>query len=197
MQIETIENLVKKLISIPGISKKQAEKMANFFVLQDKEYIDELAQLIQDIKKNISYCEKCNFITDKNVCSICSKPNKDNILMVVDNVVNCQKLINMEFYNGSYYILPYLMNLNDQLASKKYEYEQLIDFIKKNNFGEVIIVLSPSLEGEMTTTHLLKLLEKNKIIATRAVIGMPMNSNLEYLDKFTIMQSIINRNKNK
>ncbi|WP_027120820.1 toprim domain-containing protein [Mycoplasmopsis lipofaciens] len=195
MKIETIEKLNKKFNTIPGISKKQANKMTNFLLNSNDEYIDELIELIKNVKNNISYCEQCHFLKEFNICLICNDKSRYNILMVVENATTIKKFEEIEnFYHGYYYALPFLLNLKDQLNNKDYKYQELIDFVKAKQFDEIIIVLSPTLEGEATTTHLIKLLELNKFKATRAAIGLPMGSNIYYLDSYTIRQSIKNRN---
>lgn len=196
MKIETIEKLNQVLTTIPGISKKQADKMSNFFLKQDQEYIDNLVKSINDLKTNISYCSICNFLKEGCKCLVCDDKSRYNFLMIVENAATLRKIDDMNFYNGYYYVLPYLFNLKNNKEIKNYDYKELINYIQHKKFDEVIIVLSPSLEGEMTTGHLLKLINGQfKIKVTRAAIGMPMGSNLEYLDTFTIKQSIENRNK--
>lgn len=196
MKIETIEKLNQVLTTIPGISKKQADKMSNFFLKQDQEYIDNLVKSINDLKTNISYCSICNFLKEGGKCLVCDDKSRYNFLMIVENAATLRKIDDMDFYNGYYYVLPYLLNLKNNKEIKNYDYKELMDYIQRKKFDEVIIILSPSLEGEMTTGHLLKLINSQfKIKVTRAAIGMPMGSNLEYLDTFTIKQSIENRNK--
>ncbi|UUD35394.1 toprim domain-containing protein [Mycoplasmopsis caviae] len=196
MKIETIEKLNQVLNTIPGISKKQADKMSNFFLNQDQEYIDNLVKNIYDLKNNITYCSICNFIKENNKCLVCDDKSRYNFLMIVENVATLRKIDDMDFYSGYYYILPYLLSLKGNKEIKNYDYTELMNYIQRKKFEEVIIVLSPSLEGEMTTSHLLKLISSQfKVKVSRAAIGMPMGSNLEYLDTFTIKQSIENRNK--
>ncbi|MGV2393606.1 UNVERIFIED_CONTAM: toprim domain-containing protein [Campylobacter lari] len=112
--------------------------------------------------------------------------------MVVENIANAIKLDSLNFYDGYYYIMPYLLDVKAN-NEHDYRYKQLLDFISSKKAIEVVLVLSPTIQGEMTTIHLLKLLKSNNIKVTRAAIGMPMGSSVEYLDEFTIKQSIENR----
>ncbi|MCS4536731.1 MULTISPECIES: toprim domain-containing protein [unclassified Mycoplasma] len=195
MKIKTIEKANEILKKIPGISKKQAEKFTYFVLNQNFEFAQELAQNILDIKTKIEFCSDCNFIREDGKCLNCDEPIKNKTLMIVESVTTLNKIDDMGIFLGYYFVLPYLMSAKGQTKKEnEYSYTQLFDYIEKHNFDEVIIVISPSLEGEITTTHLLKLLANKQIKVSRAAIGMPMGSNLEYLDTFTIKQAIKNRN---
>ncbi|MBU4691599.1 toprim domain-containing protein [Mycoplasma sp. ES3225-GEN-MYC] len=193
MKIDTLEKANEVFKKIPGISKKQAEKISSFILNQSTDFSIELVNAIQGIKDNIIYCSQCNFIRENNKCLNCDDPLKMNSLMIVESITTLIKIDEMGIFFGFYFVLPELLSVKKN-NDDKYEYQQLFEFIGNHNFEEIMIVLSPSLEGEMTTTHLQKLLQKRGIKATRAAIGMPMGSNLEYLDPFTIKQAIKNRN---
>ncbi|MBU4689482.1 toprim domain-containing protein [Mycoplasma zalophidermidis] len=193
MKIDTLEKANEVFKKIPGISKKLAEKISTFILNQSTDFSVELVNAIQDIKDNIVYCSQCNFIRENNKCLNCDDPLKMNSLMIVESITTLIKIDEMGIFFGFYFVLPELLSVK-QKNDYKYEYQQLFEFIGNHNFDEIMIVLSPSLEGEMTTAHLQKLLQKRGIKATRAAIGMPMGSNLEYLDPFTIKQAIKNRN---
>ncbi|WP_029608477.1 toprim domain-containing protein [Mycoplasma simbae] len=195
MKIKTLEEANEIFKKIPGISKKQAEKMSSFLLNQPSEFSTELIEKINNIHTKIQFCHKCNFIREEGLCLNCDDKFKTNSLMVVESPTTLNKIDEMGIFLGYYFVLPYLMSVKGQLNSQDYEYQQLFDFVDQYNFEEVIIVISPSLEGEMTTNHLLTLFENKGIKASRAAIGMPMGSSLEYLDTFTIKQAIENRNK--
>lgn len=194
MKIKTIEKANEILNKIPGISQKMANKISSFLLNSDIEFIHQLNNSLMDIKTKIEFCSKCNFIREENKCLNCDDSLKSNSLMIVESSNTLNKIDEMGIFFGFYFVLPYLMSIKNQLKNTDYQYQQLFEFISEHNFEEVIIVLSPSLEGEMTTTHLLNLLAEKGIKATRAAIGIPMGSNLEYLDSFTIKQAIKNRN---
>ncbi|QBF34693.1 recombination protein RecR [Mycoplasmopsis phocirhinis] len=195
MRIKTIEKANEILKKIPGITKKQAEKFTTFILNQDLNFCEELTQNILDIKTKMEFCQECNFIRENGKCLNCDEAIKNNTLMVVENITTLNKIDDMGIFLGFYFVLPFLINVKEHARKEKeYEYNQLFDYIAKNNIKEVIIVISPTLEGEITTTHLLKLMANKNIKASRAAIGLPMGSNLEYLDTFTIKQAIKNRN---
>ncbi|EGV00092.1 recombination protein recr [Mycoplasmopsis columbina SF7] len=197
MQIETIESLNKKLTSLPGISKKQAEKISNFLMQVDKEYLDDLIEHFMSLKKRISFCSKCNFIEEDNKCLSCYE-NKEKNLMIVESPAIVKKISNMDFFKGYFYVLPSLVTIKAQLKDElDLDFSHLLNFIRDKNINEVIIVLSPTIDGEITTNYLMNKLDEEKIKNSRAAIGMPMNSNIDYLDTFTIKQSIENRNNKK
>lgn len=196
MEIKKIEELNKVLNTIPGISKKQADRMSNFLLNQNTDYINNLINKIQQLKEKVSFCQKCNFIVEDDKCLNCDRSNLWNILIIVESSVTVQKIDQLNFFNGYYFVIPYLMKIKKQINKDiDYEYKQLIDFAKNHKIEEAVIVISPTLEGSMTTQHIFNLLKKNNIKATKAAIGLPMGSSVEYLDGFTIKQSIENRTK--
>lgn len=196
MEINVIEELIFELRKLPGVSRKQAEKIVNYLIADDNTYVEALIASIKNLKSQISYCPECNFIRENNYCPNCDNTSRLDTLMIVESSKALEKIDAMNFYHGYYYVLPFLMSIKEKIAKDmNYDYQALFNYINKKHLNEVIIVLSPTLEGEMTTTHLLKLCEKYNIKTTRAAIGMPLGSNLEYLDSFTIMQSIKNRDK--
>ncbi|WP_029512903.1 toprim domain-containing protein [Mycoplasmopsis iners] len=196
MKIEVVEKLNEKLTTFPGISKKQADKMSNFLLQKDDEYVDDLIKHLLALKNQLSFCPNCNFIKENGKCLSCDADNKENVLMIVESVAIVKKISEMNFFNGKYYVLPYLLSIKNQLNDEQLEYKHLFNFLFNNSFNEVIIVLSPTLDGEITTNHLMEKMKELKIPHSRAAIGMPMNSNVDYLDSFTIKQSINNRNNN-
>ncbi|UUM19081.1 toprim domain-containing protein [Mycoplasma sp. 1018B] len=197
MKINSIENLINKLTLFPGISKKQAEKMSNFLLIKDQNYLNDLINSFEQIKKRLSFCNDCNYIKEDNICLNCKNLTFNNeILMIVESIQAVNKLINNQIFSGIFYVMPYLIDAKMQANDNKTEFEHLINYLSKNKFKEVIIVLSPTLQGELTTNLLINKLNQENIKCSRAAIGMPINSNIDYLDPFTIKESIINR-KNK
>lgn len=192
MEIKTIDELNKTLNKIPGVSKKQADRISNFLLNQPREFSDEIISKINDLKNNITFCPKCCFIVENGKCLNCDRDNVWNILMVVESVQNAKKIFDMNFYDGYFYILPYLLDIDKK---DDYNYPNLIKFAKEKKVDEVVLVLSLTLEGSMTNEHLSKLLKENNFKVSRAAIGLPMGANIEYLDSYTIKQSIENRTK--
>ncbi|TQC51592.1 recombination protein RecR [Mycoplasmopsis mucosicanis] len=193
MKIKTIDEANEFLRKIPGISKKQADKITSFILNQPKDFTDELTQKLNNIHTEISFCSKCNFIKEHNKCLNCDDVFKTKNLMIVESSTSLNKIDEMGVFLGYYFVLPYLMSAKKTNSAVDYNYPQLLSFINQHEFEEVIIVLSPTLEGELTTNHLITLLEAQKLNVSRAAIGLPLGSNIEYLDSFTIKQAINNR----
>ncbi|MBZ4218013.1 toprim domain-containing protein [Mycoplasma tauri] len=195
MKIKSIDEMSEILRTLPGVTKKHSEKISNFFISESLSDIESFLFKLKTIKEKISFCKKCNFIAENEKCCNCGRPNLWNILMVVENAQNVIKIDNLDFFNGYFYVLPYLLSTSSKAKQNDYKYPELIKFAKEKNITEAIIVLSPTLEGEMTVAQLTQLFKENNIKSTRAAIGLPMNSNIEYIDGFTIKQAIENRTK--
>lgn len=194
MKIKTIQDTIETLSKIPGISKKQAEKMSWYFINQGQDETKKVINSLNNICQNIKYCENCNFIKENEKCLNCDDILKTNSLMIVESPTTLNKIDDLGIFHGHYYVLPYLMKLKNKFESEDYDYPGLVEYIKQHQFEEVIVVISPSLEGEITTTKLLNLIQNLNIKVSRAAIGIPMGANLDYLDAFTIKQAINNRN---
>ncbi|WP_427909823.1 toprim domain-containing protein [Mycoplasmopsis bovis] len=195
MEIKTINELTKKLISIPTITKKQAEKLSDYILKAPKEEISNTLEFILEAKDKIGFCEKCNFIVENGKCVNCDRFNLWNTLIIVESVASVKKIFDTDFYNGYFYVLPYLLSVVPKDAKIDFNYEHLVKFIKLKRINEVIIVLSPTIEGQMTTAQLMQICSEIDVKATKAAVGLPLNSNIEYIDEFTIKQAIENRTK--
>lgn len=195
MNIKTIDELTKKLLSIPTITKKQAEKLADYILKSPKDEIKQTLEYILDAKDKIGFCKKCNFIVENGKCVNCDRFNLWNTLIVVESVASVKKIFDTDFYNGYFFVLPYLLSMSPKNAKVDFNYEHLVNFIKTKKITEVIIVLSPTIEGQMTTAQLMQICREIDVKATRAAVGLPLNSNIEYIDEFTIKQAIENRTK--
>ncbi|WP_029906371.1 toprim domain-containing protein [Mycoplasmopsis opalescens] len=191
------EKLNVLLKQIPGITKKTADKISTYLLNENDLFIGDLVESIHGMRSRINRCTKCNLYQEDNKCNNCDKPKNYDILMIVEDANIVNRIKEIEFFDGYYYVLPYLINTKENLTDDKFKYLHLKKYVEEHNFEEIIIVISPTLEGEITTNHLLKLLSNTKIKITRAAIGMPMGSNIDYLDQFTIKQAIKNRNENK
>ncbi|WP_027332681.1 toprim domain-containing protein [Mycoplasmopsis gallinarum] len=199
MIFKEIEELKQLLVTIPGVSKKQSEKIVKYFIdLNEKKdiFLNDLITKLENLKSNIVICEKCNFLKNSNLCFNCEDTKKDNLLMIVENINVANKIDEIGFFDGFYFVLneKELKIKNDAI-----DLTNLINFVKsKPNLEEIIIVLSPTLDGLLISKLIqnkLSAIFPNLIISTNS-IGMPVGSNIDYLDEFTIKESITNR-KNK
>lgn len=193
MYPECVRNLIECLQNLPGIGEKSAERLAYAIVNFDKEKIEQFAQSLLSIK-NIKKCSVCNNITDMDVCNICNDSSRSNdTIFVVEkpkDVVLFEKLGN---YKGKYHILGGLISPLDGINPEDINILSLIKRVKENNVKEVIVVLKPSIEGETTMQYIKKMLIKYNVRVSKIPIGIPVGTDIEYIDSMTLEMAFEDR----
>lgn len=193
---ESLNNLINSLKKLPSIGEKSAERLAFAIMNFDEEEILLFSNSIKDVKSKIRKCSICGNITENEVCDICLNEDRDNsIICVVEDSKNIITLEKMGSYNGKYHVLNGLISPINGKGPKDIEIDSLIKKVNNSNIKEVIIAISPTLEGETTALYISKLLEDTKVIVSRIAYGIPMGADMEYLDPMTLSMALNNRNK--
>lgn len=183
-------DLVNNLTLFPGVGEKTAERYVYSLCDKEPEEVENLANALIDFKKNIRNCEVCGCLTDTDECDICSDKNRDkSTICVVEDSKNVFFIEKTKKYNGLYHVLNGVIS---PIEGKNPEdlnlYSLLNDRITKD-VKEVIIALNPSIEGEVTSLYIQKVLEKYNVKVSRLSYGIPMGSDIEYLDPLMISKA--------
>jgi len=193
---ETIENLIECFSKLPGIGRKTAERLALSTLSLDEDTINLFSTSLVDTKKKIRKCERCNNITDDDLCIICKDNNRNkDLLCVVEDAKNIILFERNGFFNGYYHVINGLISPLDGINPEDLNIDQLIERIKKDKVKEVIIAVKPSIEGETTSLYISKLLEKEKVVVSKIAYGVPMGADIDYVDSLTLEMAIENRQK--
>jgi recombination protein RecR len=188
-----LEKLIDKFTSLPGIGKKSALRIVLNLLKQDANQIDELGNLIKDINTKIKYCEKCNNLSDHNVCSICTDQNRSQeTICVVEDLRDVIAIENTSQYHGVYYVLNGLISPLEGVGPEDINIQKLIERLENENIDEVIFALSTTMEGDTTMFYISKQMKNNIKISTIAR-GISIGGELEYADEITLGRSIKNR----
>ena len=188
-----LEKLIDKFTSLPGIGKKSALRIVLNLLKQEPNQIDELGSLIKDINTKIKYCEKCNNLSDHNVCSICNDQNRSQgIICVVEDLRDVIAIENTSQYHGVYYVLNGLISPLEGVGPEDINIQKLIERSDNENIDEVIFALSTTMEGDTTMFYISKQLKNNIKVSTIAR-GISIGGELEYADEITLGRSIKNR----
>lgn len=191
---DLIENFIDQAKKIPGISKKQAEKIVLWILNSDTQKVFEISNLMKKIKENIKFCPLCgNAVEDIENCAICHDPQRDNILLVVENVGIIEKIERAKFYYGKYFVFKQLIKTENDLSKIQNEIDRLVSY--STNFDEIILGISPTLEGEITNNILRKKIREKQLEVSQLAIGLPLGSSLDYIDDITLKLSLIHRSK--
>ena len=188
-----VRNLIDSLKNLPGIGEKSAERLAFSILNFDTDKIDNFANSLNQIK-NIKRCPICNNITDMDLCYICSDQNRDDeTIFVVEKPKDIVLFEKMGNYKGKYHVLGGLISPLEGINPEDINIDKLVDRVKENNVKEVIVVLKPSIEGETTMQYIKKILSKYNVRVSKIPIGIPMGTDIEYIDSMTLEMAFEDR----
>ncbi|WP_425538797.1 recombination mediator RecR [Microaceticoccus formicicus] len=191
---EPIERLIGKLSKLPSIGRRSAERLALKLVSSDLEEIEELRQALSDIKTKVHKCNKCGNLTDKEICDICSNDRRNNrIVCVVEDTPNLIAIEKSKEYRGVYHVLNGLISPLNDVQADNINLDSLLERVDSGEFEEVILAISPTIEGEMTTLFLAELLKDKNVKVTRIASGIPIGGNIEYFDSETLYKALEDR----
>ncbi|MCD6113458.1 MAG: recombination protein RecR [Bacteroidales bacterium] len=189
-----VEIAVNELAKLPGIGRKTALRLALFLLKQDVNDVENLANALSDMRKNIKYCKMCNNISDSDICNICSNPKRNHSLVcVVENCVDVMAIENTAQYTGVYHVIGGVISPMDGIGPDDLNIQSFIKRIENENITEVIMALPATIEGDTTIFYLYKLLKDKDVKITVIARGVSIGDELEYADEITLGRSIINR----
>lgn len=191
---ESIEKLIERLIKLPGIGRRSAERIVGYVLNATKDEIKLLSEAITRVKDNVQFCRICNNLSEQELCKICqdSRRQKD-IVCIVEKPSDVTVIEKAGSYNGLYHVLLGSISPLEGRGPADLKINDLIDRLKQNNAKEVIIATDADTEGETTALYLTRLIKPLGIKLTRIGIGIPMGSNLEYTDSATLSRALESR----
>ncbi|AFK03933.1 Recombination protein recR [Emticicia oligotrophica DSM 17448] len=190
-----IEEAVIEISKLPGIGKKSALRMALHLLKRDESQTLLLADALTAMRTKTTYCKQCHNISDEELCLICSSPRRDtSVICIVEDTRDVLAIENTAQYRGLYHILGGIISPLMGIGPNDLHIESLIRRVEQNaEIQEIILALSPTMEGDTTAFYLQKKLKPfGKKISTIAR-GIPIGGDLEYADEVTLGRSIISR----
>lgn len=182
-----INNLINTLQKLPTIGQRTAKRMA-ISMLQNKEtLIKPLIEAMNEAYTKVNKCEICGNYTSGNICDICNNNKRDKkIICIVENISDLWAIENINIYNGIYHILDGTLSAIEGRGEEVLKIDKLKSRIIENNIEEVIIATNPTLDGQTTAFYIVSHLEDFNIKITQPALGVPMGSELNYLDDNTL-----------
>lgn len=194
MYPDSIKKLIDSFRGLPGIGAKSAERLAFYMLDFDNERLTRFSDAICCVRDNICRCSICGNISDASVCSICSNCNRDDsILFVVEKPKDVILFEKLKVYNGKYHILNGLLSPLDGIWPNDINLEKLVDRVSSNKVKEVVLALRPSIEGETTMQYIKKILEVFPVKISKMATGVPIGTDMEYIDSLTLEMAIDER----
>ena len=190
MKPKSLNNLIIKLNSLPGIGKKQAEKLAYYIIKDDVWLSEELEDALKTSREKLIKCDQCGNISEESLCEICISKDRVKKLVVVESPLEVFKFEEASDMKPYYHVLNGLVNIQKNINPEDLNIQNLKERAKK--YKEVIIALSPNLEGIVTANYI-KALLGDKIKITQLAQGIPLGAAMEYVDELTLKTALDNR----
>ena len=169
--------------------------MPTLFILKmENNQVDNLLKSIKDLKTKIKYCTRCNNLSEKDLCEICTSSKRDpSIICVVEEASDVIAIEKTHEYNGLYHVLGGVLSPLSGITPDSLKIKELLNRFKQEEIKEVILAINPDTEGETTSLYLARLIKPLKIKVTRIARGLPIGGDLEFADEATIGRAMINR----
>lgn len=188
-----ISKLIEQLSRLPGIGPKTAQRLAFHIISMPKEQVSQLAEAVQGAKENVQYCKNCCTLTDKELCPICSNPNRNpKVIMVVETPRDLAAYEKTKKYDGVYHVLHGAISPMLGIGPDDIRLKELMQRLQ-GDVDEVIIATNSSLEGETTAMYISKLIKPTGIKVSRIASGVPVGGDLEYIDEVTLLRALEGR----
>lgn len=195
---EILEQAIEQLAKLPGTGRKSARRIALYLLKQNEEYVTKIADALVNLKKSITRCSNCGVISDNDPCSICENVRRDGTkICVVEESQDVFLIEKTNEFKGKYHVLGGVISPLDNIGPDDVRIKELMARIHNDDepIHEVILALNPDSEGEATSYYINKLLKPfDEIEVTRIAYGIPMGTELEFIDEATLSRAFASRN---
>ena len=194
MYPDSIKNLIECFRTLPGIGGKTAERLVFSMIDFDKEKLTDFSNAIICLRDKIKKCSICGNISDTDVCEICNNSSRNNnTLLIVEKSKDIILFEKLGSFNGKYHVLNGVISPLDGIGPDEINLSNLIDRVTKNDVSEIIFALKPSVESETTMQYINKLLDGKGVKISKIAIGVPVGTDMEYIDSLTLEMAIDDR----
>ncbi|MGJ3250380.1 MAG: recombination mediator RecR [Elainellaceae cyanobacterium] len=188
-----LARLIEQFQRLPGVGPKTAQRLALYILRRPEEDVKALAQALLDARQQVGLCSICFHLSAEPVCEICQASNRDKSTICV--VADSRDVIALEKtreYRGLYHVLGGLISPMDGVGPEQLHISPLIRRVSQHDIQEIILAISPSIEGDTTTLYIGQLLKPFTRV-TRIAFGLPMGGDLEYADEITLARALEGR----
>lgn len=193
---EPVARLIDELKRLPGIGHKSAQRIAFYILQAEREKVENLVTAMQEVKDKIIFCSLCNNITDTDPCRYCASPTRDQkIVCVIEEPHNLVTVEKTREYHGLYHVLHGALSPIRGIGPEELKIKNLLERMRSGEVEEIILATNPTTEGEATAHYLGRLLRPLGVKVTRIAMGLPVGSDLEYVDEVTMHKALTNRHE--
>lgn len=189
-----IEEAVQEFSRLPGIGQKTALRLVLHLLKQPAEKVDRFGEAVTRMRQQVRYCKQCHNISDSELCGICADTHRNgSLICVVETIRDVIAIENTGQYRGTYHVLGGVISPVDGIGPEDVNIGTLVDRVKQEGSQEIIMALSPTIEGDTTMYYITKQLQPFGTKVTSIARGISFGGELEYADEMTLARSIANR----
>ena len=189
-----VEEAINQFASLPGIGKKTALRLVLHIIQKDAAYAEGFGQAISQMRAKIKHCSICCNISDEDICQICALPGRDQTkVCVVESIRDVMAIEQTSQYHGLYHVLGGVISPIEGIAPSDLYITELEKRVKKGRIEELIMAISPTIDGETTAFYLYKLFAHSNVKVSQLSRGIAFGGELEYADEVTLGRSIMSR----
>ena len=189
-----MSRLVDEFKRLPGVGAKSAQRIAFHLLGASREEAERLASAISEMRALIRLCVRCNNIAEGELCPICADPNRDHgLVCVLEQPTNIMVVERTRSYDGAYHVLHGALSPLRNIGPEDLKIKNLLERMREIDVREVILATSPTTEGQATSAYLSRLLKPLGVKVSRIGLGIPVGSELEFIDEATMLESIEGR----
>ncbi len=189
-----IEDAVREFSRLPGIGKKTALRMVLQLLRMDETDVDEFTNAISRMRHEIKFCKTCHNVSDSDVCMICVNPGRNRAqVCVVETLRDVIAIESTQQYSGLYHVLGGIISPLDGIGPEQLNISSLHDRVKETGVTELIMALSPTIEGDTTVYYIARQVKDLPVTITTIARGIAFGGELEFADEITLARSIAKR----
>lgn len=190
----SITKLISELTKFPGVGEKTALRMVIFGLKKNLEFFKEIGQSFIGVYQSIRFCKRCFNIAEDELCEICKDPKREEgVLCVVEDIGDVMAIERTGQFKGRYHVLGGLVSPMENRKFEDLKINELKNSVLLYKINEIILALNPSMEAEATSLYLKDFLKDTGVKITKIAYGIPMGSDIEYLDEVTMAVAIKER----
>ena len=191
---QLLEKAVTEFSKLPGVGRKTALRLVLHLLRQPCDEVEEFAEAIARVRKDIRHCSVCHNISDTEVCPICSDPRRDkSVICVVENIQDVMAVENTQQFHGLYHVLGGIISPMDGIGPSDIEIDSLVERVSLGGVEEVILALASTMEGDTTNFYIQRKLQPLGVKISVIARGISVGDELEYTDEVTLGRAILNR----
>ena len=189
-----LQHAVNEMSRLPGIGRKSALRLVLHMLRMDPNQVDSLAGSLSQLVHEVRYCRVCHNISDVETCAICADSHRDaGMVCVVENVQAVMASAQTQQYRGLYHVLGGVISPMDGIGPSNLEIQSLIERVQAGGVKEVILALSPTMEGDTTNFYIYRKLQDTGVAVTVIARGVAQNDELQYTDEVTLGRALLGR----